>query len=107
MPKVIVLGGDGFCGWPTALHLSDLNYDVTIVDNLSRRKIDIELETESLTPITPIGVRLSVWENITGRGIRFENLTLGRDYHELVDLLREISRMRLCISLSNVPHLIL
>ena len=90
MPKVIVLGGDGFCGWPTALHLSDLNYDVTIVDNLSRRKIDIELEAESLTPITPIGVRLSVWENITGRRIRFENLTLGRDYHELVDLLREI-----------------
>ena len=40
--KVFVLGGDGFCGWPTALRLSNEGYDVTIIDNLSRRKIDIE-----------------------------------------------------------------
>src|ERR1039457_3803260 len=52
--KVLVLGGDGFCGWPTSLHLSDLGHDVTIVDNLSRRKIDVELEVESLTPIRPL-----------------------------------------------------
>ena len=57
--KVIVLGGDGFCGWPTALHLSARGHDVAIVDNLSRRKIDIELEVQSLTPISPIGVRLA------------------------------------------------
>ena len=44
--KVIVFGGDGFCGWPTALYLSDQGHDVTIVDNLSRRKIDIELGCE-------------------------------------------------------------
>ena len=56
METVFVLGGDGFCGWPTALHLSDLGYQVVIVDNLSRRKIDIELGAESLTPIRPIGV---------------------------------------------------
>jgi hypothetical protein len=48
--KVIVLGGDGFCAWPTSLHLSSIGYDVVIVDNLSRRKIDIELGTSSLTP---------------------------------------------------------
>ena len=47
---ILVLGGDGFCGWPTSLHLSAVGYDVVIVDNLSRRKIDIELGTESLTP---------------------------------------------------------
>ena len=41
--KVLVLGGDGFCGWPTSLHLSAQGYEVAIVDNLSRRKIDIEL----------------------------------------------------------------
>ncbi len=46
---ILVLGGDGFCGWPTSLHLSAVGYDVAIVDNLSRRKIDIELGTESLT----------------------------------------------------------
>lgn len=49
--KVIVLGGDGFCGWPTSLHLSDQGHDVVIVDNLSRRNIDIELGCDSLTPI--------------------------------------------------------
>ena len=48
--RIIILGGDGFCGWPTALHLSDLGYDIIIVDDLSRRKIDVELECESLTP---------------------------------------------------------
>ena len=49
--KVIVLGGDGFCGWPTSLHLSDQGHDVVIVDNLSRRNIDTELGCDSLTPI--------------------------------------------------------
>jgi UDP-sulfoquinovose synthase len=49
--KILVLGGDGFCGWPTSLHLSNIGHDVTIVDNLSRRAIDIELEVQSLTPI--------------------------------------------------------
>ena len=43
---ILVLGGDGFCGWPTSLHLSAVGYDVVIVDNLSRRKIDIDLGTE-------------------------------------------------------------
>ena len=42
--KVIVLGGDGFCGWPCAVNLAEQNHDVIIVDNLSRRKIDIDLE---------------------------------------------------------------
>ena len=53
--KVLVLGGDGFCGWPTALHLSEQGHDITIVDNLSRRNIDNELEAQSLTPIQPMG----------------------------------------------------
>ena len=49
--KVIILGGDGFCGWPTSLYLSDQGHDVVIVDNLSRRNIDTELGCDSLTPI--------------------------------------------------------
>ena len=55
--KVIVLGGDGFCGWPCAVNLAEQNHDVIIVDNLSRRKIDIDLEVESLTPISPSGTQ--------------------------------------------------
>ena len=51
--KVIILGGDGFCGWPTSLYLSDQGHDVVVVDNLSRRNIDTELGCDSLTPIQP------------------------------------------------------
>ena len=87
--KVLVLGGDGFCGWPSALHLSERGHDVVIVDNLSRRKIDIELEVDSLTPIRPIGERLAVWKELTGKTIGFKDLNIGKDYQELVDLIAE------------------
>jgi UDP-sulfoquinovose synthase len=88
MDTVIVLGGDGFCGWPTALHLSDIGYKVIIVDNLSRRKIDVELETSSLTPIASMSTRLAAWEEISGKAIRFELLTVGEEYERLVELIR-------------------
>lgn len=87
--KVIVLGGDGFCGWPTSLHLSNIGHDVTIVDNLSRRGIDIELEVESLTPIAPIGTRLRAWKDVSGKDIRFVNLDVSRHYQRMLDLIRE------------------
>ncbi len=87
--KILVLGGDGFCGWPTALNLSDHGHDVTIVDNLSRRCIDIELEVESLTPIRPISERLAVWKEHTGKEIGFVNLDVAGEYDRLVDLLLE------------------
>ncbi|MEM8813789.1 MAG: NAD-dependent epimerase/dehydratase family protein [Pseudomonadota bacterium] len=89
MAKIIVLGGDGFCGWPTSLHLSRRDHDVIIVDNLSRRKIDVELGTESLTPIRPIGERLAAWKEVTGRTIRFENFTVGEDYEQLHALIAD------------------
>jgi UDP-sulfoquinovose synthase len=89
--KVLVLGGDGFCGWPTALHLSDAGHDVTIVDNLSRREIDLELEVESLTPIRPMGERLRVWKELTGKDIGFVNLDLAEEYERFERLLRELS----------------
>ena len=86
---VLVLGGDGFCGWPTALHLSARGHRVTIVDNLSRRKIDVELEVESLTPIRPISERLAAWTEVSGRTIDFVNLTVGKDYDRLLQLLKD------------------
>ena len=82
--KVLVLGGDGFCGWPTSLHLSAQGYEVAIVDNLSRRKIDIELECESLTPIRPTGERLAVWEELTGNRIDFHNINVAENYRQLL-----------------------
>ena len=87
MSKVLVLGGDGFCGWPTSLHLSEAGHEVLIVDNLSRRKIDVELEVQSLTPIQPLSVRLAAWEEVSGRRIRFTDIDLGVEYQRLVDLL--------------------
>lgn len=87
--KVLVLGGDGFCGWPASLHLSRRGYDVVIVDNLSRRKIDVELEVESLTPIAPIGTRLQAWEELTGKKIGFHNIDISENYHRLLTLIKE------------------
>jgi len=88
--KIVVLGGDGFCGWPTSLHLSQQGHDVTIVDNLSRRAIDIELEVSSLTPIMPMGTRLRAWKEVSGKTIDFQLLDLAEDFEELRSLLREL-----------------
>ena len=85
--KVIVLGGDGFCGWPCAVNLAEQNHDVIIVDNLSRRKIDIDLEVESLTPIASITERLSAWEEIRGKPMRFLNMDISKQYQKLLNLL--------------------
>jgi UDP-sulfoquinovose synthase len=87
--KVLILGGDGFCGWPTALHLSSEGHDVTIVDNLSRRNIDNELECESLTPIRPMGERLRAWKEVSGKDIAFHNFDVAVNYQRLFDLLKE------------------
>jgi len=85
--KVIVLGGDGFCGWPCAVNLAEQNHDVIIVDILSRRKIDIDLEVESLTPIASITERLSAWEEIGGKPMRFLNMDISKQYQKLLNLL--------------------
>src|SRR5947207_7740467 len=87
--RVLVLGGEGFCGWPTSLYLSDNGHDVTILDNLSRRKIDIELEVESLTPIRPIGERLRAWKEVSGREIGFVSLDIATEYDRLVRVLQD------------------
>lgn len=89
--KILILGGDGFCGWPTTLHLSARGYEVAIVDNLSRRNIDNELEVSSLTPIRPIGARLKAWEEVSGRRVEFFNFDISENYHRLYTLLKEFS----------------
>lgn len=85
--RILVLGGDGFCGWPTTLYLSELGHDVVVVDNLSRRKIDLELECDSLTPIQTISQRLSAWRSVSGRDVRFVYLDVAREYDRLLELL--------------------
>ncbi|MCL2514335.1 MAG: NAD-dependent epimerase/dehydratase family protein [Microbacteriaceae bacterium] len=85
--RILVLGGDGFCGWPTALHLSDAGHDVTIVDNLSRRLIDEELGVQSMTPISTPEVRLAAWREVTGKQIDFVELDIAHDYDGLLEVL--------------------
>ncbi|HEY2299003.1 MAG TPA: NAD-dependent epimerase/dehydratase family protein [Jatrophihabitans sp.] len=87
--RVLILGGDGFCGWPTALHLSNRGHEVAIVDNLSRRDIDNELEVSSLTPIAPMGRRLEAWKEVSGKTITFHRYDVAENYHRLLTQLKE------------------
>ncbi|MEL7351470.1 MAG: NAD-dependent epimerase/dehydratase family protein [Cyanobacteria bacterium P01_A01_bin.116] len=87
--KIIVLGGDGFCGWPTALHLSQAGHDIVIVDNLSRRNIDNELSIDSLTPISSIGTRLETWSELTGKEIKFLQIDVAKEYDLLLNLIQD------------------
>src|SRR5579884_3914922 len=67
--KIAVLGGDGYCGWATALHLSARGHAVAIVDNFLRRQWDFELGVQTLTPIRPLSDRLKIWQELTGNSI--------------------------------------
>lgn len=88
--RVVVLGGDGFCGWPSALHLSAHGHEVTIVDSLVRRQIDDELGVSSLTPIWPIDERLDAWQSVAERDMRFVDVDLAHDYESLVAVLSSV-----------------
>jgi UDP-sulfoquinovose synthase len=86
--KILVLGGDGYLGWPTALHLSDAGHDVAIVDNFARRQYDHELGVESLVPIETLATRVAAWRELTGNmiGCYPGDLTdAGFTYHVISD----------------------
>lgn len=87
--KIAILGGDGFCGWPAALHLSERGHDVIIVDNMSRRRIDDELGAQSLTPIRPLVERLRAWTEVSGKVIQHRHLDVAEDYGGLLELIGE------------------
>lgn len=85
--RILVLGGDGFCGWPSALHLSAVGHDVTIVDSFVRRRIDDELGVTSLTPIHTLAERVDAWHEVSGREIGVAEIDVAHDYAALVELL--------------------
>jgi UDP-sulfoquinovose synthase len=68
--RILVLGGDGYLGWPTALHLSALGHDVAVSDNFARRGYDVEMGVESLIPICTLEERLAIWAEISGKPIK-------------------------------------
>ncbi len=83
------MGGDGFCGWPTSLHLSKHGHEILIVDNLSRRDIDIELGASSLTPIKSINERIQSWKKISNKCIEFSNFDIAKDYDSLLSTVND------------------
>ncbi|MGR3593796.1 MAG: NAD-dependent epimerase/dehydratase family protein [Limimaricola soesokkakensis] len=87
--KIAILGGDGFVGWPTCLHLSEQGHEIHIVDNLSRRWIDTELGVQSLTPMDSIQERCRIWHELTGRRLRFHLIDLAKEYERLKSWLVE------------------
>jgi len=67
--RILVLGGDGYCGWPTALHLSNRGHEIAVIDSFVRRSWDHELGAQTLTPILPLNDRLRIWRRLTGKEI--------------------------------------
>src|SRR5579872_1718839 len=90
MARILVLGGDGFCGWPTTLRLSALGHEVSIADNLVRRLIDEELGASSLTPIASLQTRLAAWQEVSGSTIGYFDLDVARDYAGLLKMLSDV-----------------
>ena len=68
--RILILGGDGYLGWPTAMRFSARGHEVFIVDNFSRRRWHHEHSTDSLTPISSLGERIEAWREVTGRNIQ-------------------------------------
>src|SRR5215213_241458 len=67
--RVLVLGGDGYLGWPTAMRFSDRGHEVTVVDNFARRRWHLEQSTDSLTPISSLEDRIEAWHAVSGKTI--------------------------------------
>ncbi|NCS79179.1 MAG: NAD-dependent epimerase/dehydratase family protein [Microcystis aeruginosa K13-07] len=86
--RVLVIGGDGYCGWATALHLSNRGYEVGILDSLVRRYWDLQLGCDTLTPIAPISHRIQRWQDLTGKSL---DLFVGdiNNYDFLIQSLRQ------------------
>jgi len=86
--KIAVLGGDGYCGWATALYLSRQGHSVAIIDNMIRRQWDRDLGVETLTPIRPLTARVAAWNRIAGNPMEvFEGDVT--DYGFLASMFRE------------------
>lgn len=87
--RVMVIGGDGYCGWPTALRLSRRGHDICIVDNFSRRRIGRDLGIESLVPISTLSDRIAAWSEIGGAPIKQYEIDIAEDAEAVADLVTQ------------------
>lgn len=88
--RIMVIGGDGFVGWPVSLRLSNEGHRVTIIDNFARRNADQELKCESLTPIKFMSERVKKWGEVAGKKISFKRVDVAKNYFGLLDVIRKI-----------------
>jgi len=99
--RIMILGGDGYLGWPTAMHFSNRGHDVAVVDNFTRRTMHVERGTDSLTPIRPLGERVEAWREITGKAITPFVFDLT-DYRHLADAF-EVFQPEAIIHYGEIP----
>jgi UDP-sulfoquinovose synthase len=69
--RILILGGDGYLGWPTAMHLSARGHQVAVLDNFSKRSWELELSAEPLTPVCTLRDRVSAWKEISGQSLSY------------------------------------
>ncbi len=86
--RVLILGGDGYLGWPTAMHFSARGHEVWVVDNYLRRNIAMETSSEALTPNPNLNDRAAIWKSISGESVR---VIIGdcNDYRLLSEVFRD------------------
>jgi UDP-sulfoquinovose synthase len=87
--RILILGGDGYLGWPQSLYLSSQGHDITIFDNLTRRHFDLEHDFNSLVPIQTLHERVAAWQEVSGKQIQ---VRIGdtTDYDALAAVFQEI-----------------
>ena len=93
--RILILGGDGYLGWPTAMRFSARGHEVAVVDNFARRRWHLEQSTDSLTPILPLGDRIEAWRELSGKTIesRIGSVEDGEFLDEVVaEFLPEVDR---------------
>jgi UDP-sulfoquinovose synthase len=88
--KICVLGGDGYCGWATALYLSQQGHQVAVVDNFARRQWDHELGVQTLTPIRSMPERLRAWRRVSGEDLEFLSGDIT-EYDFLAEVMKRFS----------------
>lgn len=86
--RVLILGGDGYLGWATAMHFSNKGHEVALIDNFTRRKLHVERGTDSLTPIRNLDERVAAWREVTGKEVTPFVFDI-RDYDKLKRVLSE------------------
>ena len=87
--RILVLGGDGYLGWPQSIYLSSRGHDVMIFDSLMRRHFDLKFGFDSLLPIATLHERVATWQEVAGRRIKFKVGDLN-DYEALSGAFKEL-----------------